>query len=122
MPSNAGRWLLSLCLVCLFLALSILTKFITIVVVPFFLLALMSRGQRWPDRFARLIGFGLLIGALVVIGMLPLWPGWDKWAVVQGADSAGRSILALLVLILRDALRLDPAFDVARLVLWGCTC
>ena len=80
------------------LALSMLTKFITIVIVPFFLLALMSRGQRWPDRIARLIGFGLLIGALIVIGTLPLWPGWDQWAVVQGADSAGRSILALLVL------------------------
>ena len=43
-------------LVCLFLALSILTKFITIVVVPFFLLALMSarptlaRSHRAADR------------------------------------------------------------------------
>jgi hypothetical protein len=106
-------------LVCLFLALSILTKFITIVVVPFFLLALMSRGQRWTDRFTRLIGFGLLIGALVVIGMWPLWPGWDQWAVVQGADSAGRSILALLILFLRDGLQLDTAFDVARKALLG---
>jgi hypothetical protein len=106
-------------LVCLFLALSILTKFITIVIVPFFLLALMSRGQRWPDRFARLIGFGLLIGGLVTIGTLPLWPGWDQWAVVQGADSAGRSILALLVLTLRDALKFGAAFDVARKVLLG---
>ncbi|NTU65116.1 MAG: hypothetical protein HGB05_17375, partial [Chloroflexi bacterium] len=106
-------------LVCVFLALSVLTKFITIVIVPFFLLALMSRGQRWPDRFARLIGFGLLIGALVVIGTWPMWPGWDQWAVVQGADSAGRSILALLVLALRDALKFDAAFDVARKVLLG---
>ena len=106
-------------LVCLFLALSILTKFITIVVAPFFLLALMMHGQRWPDRFARLIGFGLLIGALVVIGTWPLWPGWENWAVVQGADSAGRSILALVVLTLRDALQVDAAFDVARRVLLG---
>lgn len=105
--------------VCLFLALSILTKFITIVIVPFLLLALMSRGQRWPDRIARLFGCGLLIGALVIIGTLPLWPGWDQWAVVQGADSAGRSILALLVLILRDGLKLVTAFDVARKVLLG---
>jgi hypothetical protein len=113
---NAKGWMYPL-LVCLFLSLSILTKFITIVIVPFFLLALMSRGQRWPDRLARLIGFGLLIGVLVVIGTLPLWPGWDQWAVVQGADSAGRSILALLVLFLRDALNLGAAFDVARKVL-----
>jgi 4-amino-4-deoxy-L-arabinose transferase-like glycosyltransferase len=113
-----GRWLYPL-LVCLFLALSILTKFITIVIVPFFLLALMSRGQRWPDRIARLIGFGLLIGALVIVGTWPMWPGWDQWAVVQGADSAGRSILALLVLTLRDALKFDAAFDVTRKALLG---
>jgi hypothetical protein len=106
-------------LVCLFLALSVLTKFITIVIVPFFLLALMGRGQRWPARIARLIGYGALIGAMVVIGTLPMWPGWDQWAVVQGADSAGRSILALLVLVLRDALNLGSAFDVARKMLLG---
>jgi hypothetical protein len=106
-------------LVCVFLALSILTKFITIVIVPFFLLALMSRGQRWPDRFARLIGYGLFIGVLVILGMWPLWPGWDQWAVVQGADAAGRSILALLILFLRDGLQLGTAFDVARRGLWA---
>jgi hypothetical protein len=39
--------------------------------------------------------------------------------VVQGADSAGRSILALLVLTLRDALKVDAAFDMARRVLLG---
>lgn len=108
-----------LLLVCLFLAMSILTKFITIVVVPFFLLALFSRGQRWPDRLARLIGSGLLIGALVVIGMLPLWPGWETWALVQGADSAGRSILALLILSVKDIVGLETAFPGSRLFLWG---
>ncbi len=106
-------------LVCLFLALSILTKFITVVVVPFFLLALMSRGRRWPNRFARLIGFGLLIGGMVIVGMWPLWPGWDQWAVVQGADSAGRSILALLILIFSEGFKLGTAFNTARLVLLG---
>jgi hypothetical protein len=106
-------------LVCLCLALSILTKFITIVVVPFFLLVLMSHGQRWLDRFARLIGFGLLIGVMMIVGMWPLWPGWDQWAVVQGADAAGRSILALLILFFRDGLQLDTAFDMARRGLLG---
>jgi hypothetical protein len=106
-------------LVCLFLALSILTKFITIVVVPFFLLALMSRGQRWPDRIARLIGSSLLIGALVVIGMLPLWPGWQTWALVQSADSAGRSILALIILSVKDLIGMEIAFPGSRLFLWA---
>jgi alpha-1,6-mannosyltransferase len=108
-----------LLLVCLFLALSILTKFITIVVVPFFLLALMMRGQRWPDRIARLIGSSLLIGALVVIGRLPLWPGWETWALVQGADSAGRSILALIILSVKDLIGLETAFPASRLLLWA---
>jgi 4-amino-4-deoxy-L-arabinose transferase-like glycosyltransferase len=115
---NAIGWIYPL-LVCLFLALSILTKFITIVVAPFFLLALMSRGQHWPDRSARLIGSGLLVGVMVIVGTWPLWPGWDQWAVVQGADSAGRSVLALLVLTFRDALKFGSAFDMARQVLLG---
>ncbi len=104
-------------LVCVLLALSVLTKFITIVVAPFFLLALMSCSPSWPARLGRLIGFGLLTFGLIVLGMLPMWPGWDNWAVVQGADAAGRSILALAVLFLRDGLQLGAAFDVARRVL-----
>jgi len=121
---RAGRDAIYPLLICLFLALSILTKFITIVVVPFFLLALMSRGeyspgQRWPDRIARLIGYGLLIGALVIIGMLPLWPGWQTWALVQGADSAGRSILALIILSVKDLVGLETAFPASRLFLWA---
>ena len=106
-------------LVCLFLAMSILTKFITIVVVPFFLLALMSRGATSARSIARLIGSSLLIGALVIIGMLPLWPGWETWALVQGADSAGRSILALIILSVKDIVGLETAFPAARLFLWG---
>ncbi len=118
-PRRKSSPLLYDSLVCILLALSVLTKFITIVIVPFFLLAVMSHGQRWPARSARLIGYGVLTGVLVVIGTLPLWPGWDKWAVVQGADSAGRSILALVVLALRDMARVGNAFDVARRSLLG---
>ena len=115
---DAGRWIYPL-LVCVFLALSILTKFITVIAAPFLLLALASRGARWPDRLMRLIGFSVLLGVLVVVGILPLWPGWDQWAVVQGADSAGRSILALLILSLKDWLGLNVAFDAANKVLRG---
>jgi hypothetical protein len=88
-------------------------------VVPFFLLALMSRGRCWPDRLARLIGSSLLIGIVVVIGMLPLWPGWQTWALVQGADSAGRSILALLILSVKDLIGMEIAFPASRLFLMG---
>jgi hypothetical protein len=115
---NTGRWLYPL-LVCLFLALSILTKFITVITAPFFLLALASRGSRWSARLARLIGFSALLGGLVIAGTWPLWPGWDQWAVVEGADAAGRSILALAVLSVRNWVGLNTAFDAANVVLRG---
>ena len=56
---------------------------------------------------------------MVIIGMWPLWPGWDQWAVVQGADSAGRSTLALMVLIFSEGFKLGSAFDTARQLLLG---
>jgi len=51
--------------------------------------------------------------------MLPLWPGWETWALVQGADSAGRSILALIILSVKDVVGLDVAFSGSRLLLWA---
>jgi len=107
-------------LVCLFLTLSILTKFITVIVAPFFLLALIGRRRTWRKRLAWLMGYGLFTAAIIVVAMWPLWPGWNNWALVQGADAAGRSIFALVVLSLRDALGgLGNAFEVSRTLLWG---
>ncbi|MEW5961564.1 MAG: hypothetical protein AB1801_27925, partial [Chloroflexota bacterium] len=101
-------------LVCLFLALSILVKFMTALVVPFFLIALAAPQ---PARLRRVLAMGLaglLIAGLVVGAMLPLWPGWADWAVLQAGHGAGRSLLALLVLALRDSIGVNAAFDLSR--------
>jgi hypothetical protein len=58
--------------------------------------------------------YGLLIAIFVVVLMLPLWPGWENWAVVKAGSGAGRSLLALCVLSLRDALGTNTAFDLSR--------
>jgi len=110
---DAGRWLYPL-LVCLFLALSILTKFITVLIVPFFLLALISNRQTWKSRLPWLLGYTWFTGGVVVAGMCPLWPGWDTWAVLNSGDAAGRSVLALMILALRDLIGSEAAFAVAE--------
>jgi hypothetical protein len=100
--------------VCLFLALSILIKFVTILLVPFFLLAITTPAKTWSKRLALIMGYGLTIVVLVVLPMLLLWPGWNNWAVLQAGSGAGRSLLALLVLTFRDAWGVNIAFDVSR--------
>jgi hypothetical protein len=109
-------------LVCLLLAFSILVKLMTVIIVPFFLLVLTFRYPTWPRRFAVFILYGLFIILVVVLPMLPYWPGLDNWAVVQVGSGAGRSLLALLVLALRDSLGTNLAFDISRnliMAAWG---
>ncbi len=65
--------------------------------------------------FAHLLTFALL----VILPMLPLWPGLDNWAVLNANSGAGRSALALMVLTLRDSLGLHAAFIVSRFTLYG---
>jgi len=108
-----------LLLACLFLALSILVKFVTVLVVPFFLLALTVHEVKWPKRLILMSGYGLLIAILVILPLLPLWPGWDNWAVLQAGSGAGRSLLALLVLGLKDTWGVNFAFDFSRNLLLG---
>ncbi len=109
-------------LVSFFLALSILVKFVTILIVPFFWLALAVPQPTWRRR-AGVAGFSaLLIGVIVALAMWPLWPGWEDWAVLTAGSQAGRSLLALLILGLRDILGLSRAFDLSRnaiLVIFG---
>ncbi len=101
-------------LVSVFLALSILVKFVTILVVPFFWLALAALQPTWRRRVG-VAGFSaLLIGVIVTLAMRPLWPGWENWAVLTAGSQAGRSLLALVILGLRDFLGLSRAFDLSR--------
>jgi hypothetical protein len=58
--------------------------------------------------------YGALIAGLVVLAMIPFWPGLNDWAVLQAGSGAGRSLLALLVLALRDPLGTNTAFDVSH--------
>jgi hypothetical protein len=104
-------------LVCLFLALSILVKFVTLITMPFFLLAIAYPQPTWPRRFKVILGYGLLLTALIVLPLLPLWPGWENWAVLDTGGQAGRSLLALLILSLRNALGTNPAFDFSRTII-----
>jgi hypothetical protein len=56
----------------------------------------------------------MIIAVPIILLMLPLWPGWDQWAVLEAGSQAGRSLLALLVLALRNPLGLNLAFDLSR--------
>jgi hypothetical protein len=104
--------------VCLFLILSILVKFVTVLLVPFFLLAITAPAKGWTKRLVLMMGYSLIIGMLVILPMLPLWPGWNNWAVLLAGSGAGRSLLALLVLTLKDAWGVNFAFDVSRSLLF----
>ncbi len=99
--------------VMLLLAASILVKFVTVLAVPFFLLALTARRTGWLRRLAEVALYGLLLGGLVAAVMWPFWPGRDNWAVLEAGSQAGRSLLALLILGLRGWLGTNGAFAVA---------
>ncbi len=104
---------------CVFMAASILVKFVTIAVLPFFLLGIAMQKGKWYQRGLRLLGYGGVISLLLLLGMLPLWPGADNWAVLTANLGAGRSLMALLVLSLKNTLGTNPAFDLARGLLFA---
>ncbi len=97
-----------------FLSMSILVKFVTAVTVPFFLLAITAHETNWPRRLLKMGLSGLVIVGLVIGLMRPLWPGLEAWAVLQAGSGAGRSLLALLILGLREVFSLNTAFDLSR--------
>jgi len=101
------------------LTLSILTKFVTLMVLPFFLLYLIRQETTWPRRLLVAVGNLALAIGLSLILMAPIWPGWENWAVRDLWGGAGKSPFALLVLILRPWLTTNVAFDVSRYVLGG---
>jgi len=104
---------------CVLMATSILTKFVTVVILPFFILALAIRGGKWYQSAFSLVSYGLTILILITIGMLPLWPGADNWAVLSANSGAGRSLLALMVLGLKSSMGTNPAFDLSRWILYA---
>jgi len=109
--------LVQVALASLLLAVSILVKFMTVLVVPFFELALAMSPVHWQRRLG-MVGLSVfLIGATVALGMLPLWPGLENWAVLTGGQQTGRSLLTLMILGLRDWIGLNQAFDLSRTLL-----
>ncbi|MBN1994071.1 MAG: glycosyltransferase family 39 protein [Anaerolineae bacterium] len=103
-----------LLLTCLFFALSILVKFVTIIIGPFLLIGIATTYAKWRQRWSALVVFATLTGGLVILAMVPFWPGLDNWAVLKTGSGAGRSLLALLVLSLRGWLGTNTAFDLTH--------
>jgi hypothetical protein len=101
------------------LTLSILTKFVTLMVLPFFLLYLIRQETTWRRRLLVAAGNLALIIGLSVVLMAPVWPGWENWAVRDLGGGAGKSPFTLLVLILRPWLTTNIAFDISRYLLGG---
>ena len=106
-------------LVCCFLAFSVLIKFVTVMVVPFYLLALVSDQSTWRRRISMLILYGLTVVMIILVSMAPVWPGWENWAVLTAGSGAGRSLTALVILGLRDMIGTNLAFDLTRSVILG---
>jgi alpha-1,6-mannosyltransferase len=101
------------------LALSIFTKFIPVILLPFFFLYLMRQEKTWARRLGIAAGNLALFATLGVALMAPVWPGWEEWAVRDLGSGAGKSLFALLVLILRPWIDTNAAFDTTRYLLGG---
>ncbi|MDM8520465.1 hypothetical protein QUF64_10490 [Anaerolineales bacterium HSG6] len=109
-----------LLLVLLSFVASILVKFVTLIIMPFLLLALTHEERSWLIRLGQMIGLSLIICTLTMLALYPLWPGLEQWAVLTAGSQAGRSLLTLLILSLRNFVGTNLAFDLSRaLVLFG---
>ena len=100
-------------------AAAILVKFIPLFVLPFFLLAIAAQQSNLPRRLLSLVFYGLAIMALVFFIMYPYWPGMDSWAVLYSGKSAGRSLMALIILALRAKVGTNRAFDYAQISIYA---
>lgn len=112
-PSSA---LVRVALASVLFALSISTKYITVLIIPFFWLALSALQPDWRRRASAVGLSAFLIGVTVILLMLPLWPGWENWAVLTTGEQVGRSLLALMVLGLNDLVGLSWAFALSRYI------
>ena len=100
-------------------ALSILVKFVTVLVLPFMLLTLALRQKTWSQRVFSLAAYGMATAGLLVLFMWPYWPGLDNWAVLEVGEGAGRSVMALLILVFRPITGTNQAFDITRSIIYG---
>jgi hypothetical protein len=99
-------------------AVSILVKFITAAILPFFLVILTLKEKTWSRRVLVFAALGSAIAAIIILVIWPYWPGLDQWAVMASNKGAGRSLMALLVLIIRPMTGTNPAFDLSRGLLY----
>jgi len=113
LAAGKERWAIPL------LALSVLVKFVTILIAPLLILHLAMKRATWPQRLLSVIGCSLVLVMLVIGPTFPLWPGIENWAVLQAGSVAGRSLLALSVLALRPMVGVNTAFDMSRLGING---
>jgi hypothetical protein len=99
-------------------AASILVKFVSLMVLPFFVLALALRKSTWPQRILSLVFYGIAILGLSVLIMWSYWPGVEDWAVLEVGSGAGRSVMALLILLLRPIMGTNLAFDIIKGIIY----
>jgi hypothetical protein len=99
-------------------AAAILVKFIPVVVLPFFLIALAIEQTVWPRRIEAFLLRGVAILLIVVLAMAPYWLQMEGWALLHAGKSAGRSLIALLVLTLRHLVGINQAFDVTNILIY----
>ena len=97
---------------------SIMVKFVTLMVLPFFVLALALHQRTWLKRILSLAFYGFAIPGLSILIMWPYWPGFENWAVIEVGSGAGRSVMALSILLLRPITGTNPAFDIVRRILY----
>ncbi|OQY29770.1 MAG: hypothetical protein B6243_10935 [Anaerolineaceae bacterium 4572_5.2] len=98
---------------------AILIKFIPLLILPFFLLAVAARKIKWSRQILSFVIYGLVSLLLIFLAMYPYWPGLDQWAVLYSGKSAGRSVMALLILALRAKVGTNAAFDYAQGIIYA---
>ncbi len=103
----------------LFLALSVLIKFITVLFAPFLIAYLTLKLPTKFHRYTAVVWYVAIFALMIVIPVSSMFPGWDKWAVLQASHGAGRSLMATGVLALEGWLGTNTAFSVMRWTLYG---
>lgn len=97
------------------LAASIQVKFVSLLLLPFFVLfAARQEPSRRGRLWVALTGVALVV-VVVVLSFAPVWPGWEHWEVLRMGNAATRSPVALAIMLLWEV-GVEPAlsFDIAH--------